>query len=106
MLKCYRDERGFAHADAPPGREILGTFVVQDLQGDLADCKEMLELAEDVVKGRRPEWSGTGNAHAIRMSQSGITIENLWDESLGCFTFSFDEFREAVMDWIAFVTKQ
>jgi uncharacterized protein YacL (UPF0231 family) len=105
MLKCYRNDKGFAHADAPVGKELLGSFVVDDIQGSLTDCKEMLDLSADVENGTRRDWSGTGNAHAVTMTQDGVRIENLWDESLGSTLFSFGEFREAVQDWLTFIRK-
>lgn len=104
MLTCYLDDNGFARADAPEGKEMLGNYFVQDIQGDAEDCNELLALVNEIEEGKRDMWDGTGNAHTIMIRPSGITIENEWDESLGRCVVTINEFREAASDWLAFIT--
>ena len=82
MLRCYRDDHGFVRADAPAGKELLGSYFVQDVQGNAENCRSLLRWIADIQAGKRDNWEHTGNAHHVTVTQYGATIENLWDESL------------------------
>jgi hypothetical protein len=106
MISCYRDTDGYPRVHVGDGRPVIGSFLEQDVQGSVASCREYLAAAEDVGRGRKPEWSGTGNAHTVLIRPTGVTIENVWDERLGVAELSVEEFKQCLNAWIECISSQ
>lgn len=85
------------------GKELLGSYFVQDVQGNAEKCRSLLLLIEDIQAGTMDNWEQTGNAFDIVQTQNGVTINNIWDESLGICEVSLDELGNATMDWLEFL---
>ncbi len=63
-----------------------------------------MAAAEDVETGRLPKWSGTGNAHTVTIQSDGVSIENVWDESLGVAEVSIPEFKQCLGSWLRLIS--
>lgn len=105
MLMCYLDDKGFARTDAPDGKEMLGSYFVQDIQGDVGDCNDLATIISEIEEGKRTKWEGTGNAHTLTIEESSVTIENEWDDTLAPCKVTLDEFKEALSDWREFIVR-
>lgn len=105
-VRLYRDEAGYPRAEAPAPCEALGWMLEQDVQGDLDWCRELLEIIGRVRGGALPEWSGTGNAHALDLAPGQARIETLWAEPPAVCELTLDDLEQAVRDWLAFLQAQ
>ncbi len=106
MIRCYRDEYGMFRAEVTNGHSNLGNFLEQDVQGSVKGAQLYLDVLQSVMDGREAEWSGTGNAHTVTISPSGVTIENVWDEGLGTAVVSLDDFKQALLSWQACISAE
>jgi uncharacterized protein YacL (UPF0231 family) len=104
LIRCYFDKFGLRRVDTLGKHENIGGFLTEEIQGSVNVCHLMLEIVESVAEGRRLEWCGTGNAHTVTIKPGGVTIECVWDESLGIAELSLDDFRECLMEWLTFIS--
>ncbi len=63
--------------DAPPGFEILKSFVESELQEDVSFINLLLSKLEKTTNSTSEI---TGNSHSIVISQSSFQIENLYED--------------------------
>ena len=103
MIRCYRDNYGIGRVDVLALHPNVG-FLDGDIQNSTLACKEMLEIVDAIAAGNQAEWCGTGNSHTVTIKLTGVTIENIWDESPGIAELSLDEFRECLSEWLAFIS--
>jgi hypothetical protein len=104
MIRCYRDEDDYRRA-APNGvHPLIASFLDSDVRSGPGECQELIRLIEAVKDGRRLEWSGTYNAHAVTIRPDGVVIENLWDDSLGVAHIPLELFRDCLEAWAAFLS--
>lgn len=102
MIKCYRDEKGYRRVNPNGLHPLIATFLEEDVQSGFVGCQELLNTLGEIRDGRRVEWSGTYNAHAVTIGLDGAVIENLWDDSLGVAHLPLDVFRGCIEAWAAF----
>ena len=100
MIRCYRGKDGYPRVDVGEAHPEIGRFLEGDVQSSMGHCKELIEIAEQVELGRCPSYSGTGNAHTVTITPTGVTIENEWDESLGIAKLSIAEFKQCLQLWL------
>ncbi len=81
-------------------------FLEQDIQSSGVVTNEFLEIVESMKDGRQAEWNGTGNAHSITISPKEVSIENIWDDSLGIAQVSLDDFKQALLSWLACISAE
>jgi uncharacterized protein YacL (UPF0231 family) len=103
FLEFYRDEAGDPRARAGRNREALAHFLESDIQGSTAFGLEILAAIEAVAEGRLREWTRTGNAHTLVLSEEGAAIEPDYDEESEAGLVPLDDLREAVTRWIEFL---
>jgi uncharacterized protein YacL (UPF0231 family) len=103
-IRCYRDKFGSRRVDTRGKHHNIGSFLEEDIQGSDNSCQETLEIVQAVAEGKLSEWEGTGNAHTVTIKPNGVTIECIWDESLGVAELSLDDFRECLKEWLAFIS--
>ena len=103
FLELYRDEAGDPRARAGRNREALAHFLESDIQGSTAFGLEVLAAIEAVAEGRLREWTRTGNAHTLVLSEEGAAIEPDYDEESEAGLVPLDDLREAVTRWIEFL---
>lgn len=99
MIKCYRDASGYCRVDAADMHPLIGSYLEQDVQNSRATCDELKTILNEVSTGTRDEWEGTGNAHTLTIHRDGVTIDNIWDDSLGTANMSIELFRSCVEEW-------
>ena len=99
MIRCHRDPDGFCRVDPIDVHPLVGTYLEQDVQGDLATCDDLVRILDEVEQGRCSEWSGTGNVHTLTIRKSRVSIENEWDDSLGQAQIPLSLFRQCVVAW-------
>jgi hypothetical protein len=106
MIRCARDDRGFRRVYVEPACEGLAAFLEQDVQNDQEFCRSLLAAIREIERGDQSEWSGTGNAHDVRITADGVSIENLWLDNVSPCTLSLAQFREAVETWRSFLERE
>jgi uncharacterized protein YacL (UPF0231 family) len=104
MVRYFRDEQGFPRVETGDSHPNIGSFLEQDIQSSTEGCREYMAAAEDVETGRLPKWSGTGNAHTVTIQSDGVSIENVWDESLGVAEVSIPEFKQCLGSWLRLIS--
>jgi hypothetical protein len=97
--RFLRDVHGYPRCDVAPPREAVGWFLEQDVQSNSEAVAELLAKVEAVAAGRRPEWSGTGNAFHLALTADGAEIECLWDDSMPVCRVGLGEIRAALEEW-------
>ncbi len=105
MIRCYRDKHGYPRADVGAGHPEIPRFLEGDIQGALRICKEEIAAADEVERGVRPRWTGTGNAHTVTITPDGVTIENEWDDSYGIAKLSIAEFKQCLELWLECISR-
>ncbi|HWE93606.1 MAG TPA: YacL family protein [Tepidisphaeraceae bacterium] len=103
MVTCYHDSHGFARAEVR-GHPAVSAYLEQDIQASPETCREVLHAIEEVESGKVNEWEGTGNAFTMSVRPDGVTIENVWDESMGVETLSISDFKTILNEWLKFVS--
>ena len=103
MLKCYRDEHGYRRAIDELHVNIGGYFE-EDVQDSVPVCAELFGAIEKVARGEVAEFTAVGNAYEIIIKSKMVTIENLYDETLGVACLSIEWFKVDLSQWLAFVT--
>ena len=103
MIKCYIDVSGYHRVDANDVHPLIGSYLEQDVQRYPTACDEVLKSLEEVEKGIRDSWSGTGNAHTVTIDPDGVSIVNEWDDSFGMARLSHSVFRQSVEAWRQFI---
>ncbi len=103
FLEFYRDEAGDPRARAGRNREALAHFLESDIQGSATFGLEILAAIEAVAEGRLREWTRTGNAHTLVLSEEGAAIEPDYDEEAEPNLVPLSDLREAVTRWIEFL---
>ena len=83
---------------------MLSSFLEEDVQGSANGCDLFLQEISDVEQGKREAFHSTGNAHDVLIEVSSITIEPLWDTSLPPLHLHPSQYREALLEWRAFIT--
>ena len=81
---------------------LIATFLEEDVQSGPSGCQELLNTIEEIENGRRLQWSGTYNAHAVTIRPDGVVIENLWSDSFGVAHLPLEVFRGCLKAWAAF----
>ncbi len=99
MIKCYRDSSGYCRVDANDVHPHIAAYLEQDVQSDVAYCREMTALIDEVTSGKRDRWSGTGNAHTVTLRPGEVSITNEFDDSLGSAKIPLDVFRKCIDVW-------
>jgi uncharacterized protein YacL (UPF0231 family) len=99
MIRCFRDSNGWCRVDPNDVHPLIGAYLEQDVQNDLAACQELTALLDDIASGRRDHWSGTGNAHTVKMQPNEVSIINEYDGSLGIARMPLDLFRNCIEAW-------
>jgi|SRR5271163_805785 uncharacterized protein YacL (UPF0231 family) len=99
MIRCYRDSNGYCRVVSNGLHPLVGAYLEQDVQSDLAACDELIALIDDIVGGRRECWTGTGNAHTVIMKADGVSLINEYDDSLGIGHIPLDVFRKCIETW-------
>lgn len=102
MINCYRDKEGRRSVDPNGLHPLIATFLEQDVQSGPRGCQELLNTIDEIENGRRLEWSGTYNAHAVTIRPDGVVIENLWSDSFGVAHLPLEVFRGCIKAWAAF----
>ncbi len=98
-LKCYLAANGFRRFEASDLHPLIATYLEQDVQG-LASCNEVISIVDEIVVGKRGHWEETGNAHVVTVGSRGVSICNLWDDSLGeAHEIPLDVFRQCLVAW-------
>ncbi|MBI1929410.1 YacL family protein [Candidatus Poribacteria bacterium] len=109
VVKCYIDPSGIRRAEVSPPYELVGWYLMDDVQGGIYSCKELLSIIEKVKTGVESEYSGTGNAHTITITKDKVVIENEYliesedcDISRICEIPLF-EFEKALTQWFELI---
>lgn len=106
MFRCFRDNDGDLRVDTQCAHQVLAAYFIEDVQGSEIFARELLKVIDDVQGGVVERWSGTGNAHALSISNAEVEIENLWDDSMEIAKLPLDEFRDCVEKWIVCIGKE
>lgn len=107
-FKYSLDEHGIRRAFVISPYELLGWYLEDDVQGSLYHCKLLFSVIEKVKNGALEEWSGTGNAHTITITQDRVVLENeylLESEETprrNC-EIPLIEFEKALKEWFQFI---
>jgi hypothetical protein len=104
MTRCFRDDNGFPRVESQGGHPNIGTYLEQDIGSSIRGCQGCMSVVEDVEAGRLPKWSGTGNAHTVTIRPDGVSIENVWDESVGVAEMSILEFKQCLGSWLRLIS--
>lgn len=105
MIGTYRDEEGYRRFNPNGLHPLIATFLEEDVQSGPSGCRELLNTIEEIKGGRRSEWSGTYNAHAVTIRPDGVVIENLWCNTLGVAHLPLNVFRDCLETWSASFSK-
>ncbi len=98
-IKCYIDELGYLIARPESGRELLGMYLEQDIQGSTIVCDEFIKYCNKVINKEIPEWKIVGNAHRLTIYSENIIIKNLFCDSFEPLQLSHQEFLAALKEW-------
>ena len=103
-LQISRDRQGVLRAYANAPFEVLGGYLEQDIQASVACAEEVLTICSFIVTVGG-KWTGTGNAHTVTISATGVRIENEFvEDASGICEMSLDDFRAAVEAWLRAVS--
>lgn len=61
--------------------------------------ENLLGITKNVREGRNSLLEFTGNAFNVRIAQSGVTVEHLWDDSFVPVEIRVEDFLAAVQGW-------
>ena len=103
-MTYYLDEHGIHRVMSTEGRELLGSFLEEDVQSSLDNCDIVLQFLSEVERGVRQPLHSTGNAHDVFIQQNRVHIEHLWlYPPVLPLELTADEFRQALLDWRTFL---
>ena len=80
--------------------EMLGAFLVMDIQQNPEWAQELADRTADVRSGRLAEWERIGNAYRLELTNRGAMLEDLVDEDCPEQVIPLKEFSDAVHAWI------
>lgn len=103
-IRFFRDERGRPSAVAAPPAQAVGWFLEQDVRREADNCLQLLQLIDDLRRGKLTHWDATGNAHALTLTPEGATIENLFAPGPVISHVTLDELEQAVRGWLRLIT--
>lgn len=106
-VSLRRGPYGVPVADVSAPHEFLGEFLTAE--GTSLDgwaCDDLLSAARRIGAGEGPELHGTGDAHTVRISASGVRIQSEYREPPAQCELSLDDFVTAVEQWKALLEKQ
>lgn len=104
QVRYYRDSYSLPRADVGPPHEVVGWFLEQDLQGDVAACRRLLNLLNEVESGIMTSFESTGNAHTVTLGRNGARIENEYAEPPVAGDSSLDDLKQAISGWLRLLT--
>jgi hypothetical protein len=109
-LDFYWDDAGDPRArqaagggGRPPVSEAVARYLESDVQGSLAQAREIVRTIDRVLAGRLQSWSDTGNAHTLALSPRGAVITSEVDDSGNPVRLPLAALRQAVAGWLAFL---
>lgn len=101
-FKFYRNTDGIFTADLPPKYEILGEFLISDIQGDSNLARRVLDRVLDVKTGKTKQWEMTGAAYFTTVTKDKVVILGQWEKGVRLES-SVEDFVTAVTGWLAFL---
>lgn len=103
QVAMFMDADGSLRANVAAPCEVLGWFLEQDVQNDIAWGRELISIVDNVVTGKRSTWQGTGNAHTLTLTPGEAHIENEYTQDVRPCSISPDTFKQVLTDWIDFI---
>ena len=102
-LRLYRDTRGRPHAEAPAPYQVLGQYLHSDIQSIPSRSQELIDTVDSVRSGHESEWKDVGNAFELHITPEGVRVKSLYLEPPQSGYISLEDFRQALVDWLAFI---
>lgn len=102
-IKLFLDKHGYPRAKVSKSCKVLSSFLEEEIQSDKEYGKELIEVIDDIKKGKLSNWEETGNANTLILQSTKAIIENEFTNAMG--ELSLDDLRQAILDWLVFVEK-
>gem|GEM_PF-2553769 len=103
-LNFYLDDRDFYQADTTDRLQIVASYFIHDIQGDLKSAYRLKKECEDALSGKRNHRGGTGNAHTLTFRETEVEIFNEYNEN--SIKISIKYFLIYIEEWIKFIEQQ
>jgi len=103
-LNFYLDDRGFDQTYTTDRLQIVASYFIHDLQGDLKSAYRLKKECKEALNGKRNYRIGTGNAYTLTFR--GIEAEIFNEYNKNSITISVEDFLTYLEEWIAFVEQQ
>jgi hypothetical protein len=102
-MKFYRDGDGDLQVESGPSSQLIGRFLIEDIQDSPTHCHEILKGIEGISRGEMASWRRVGNAHLLVLTKGEAVIESLFESSAEPCRLSLGEFRDIVESWQHFL---
>jgi hypothetical protein len=79
---------------------MICTVFEDDIQGSIRGCLDLMTAIERVSLNPDIQHADTGNAHSILISKDGVTITNLWDDTMLPYHISLKEAFDLFLTWL------
>lgn len=99
-FKIYRDSFGSLQVDVPSECQAVSFFLEEDVQESSVWCKKLIQIVDDVKKGKIPQWEGTGNANTLILRPDGARIETELHDPPQVCELSLEDLGYILTDWL------
>ncbi len=98
-ILIYSDQDGLPYIQAPPEFQLVGVYFEHDVQYGPYTAKYLIDRVDEIVAGKFPHSTVTGNAFSLELTASTARIESLFDESLPAVELPLVGFRALLVEW-------
>ena len=102
-MKFYRNGDGNLQVESAPASTGIGRFLIEDVQGSPAACREILMIIEGIYRDEMASWRRVGNAHTLILSKNEAVVESLFASPGEQCRLSLEDFREIITNWLHFL---
>ena len=103
-LEFSWDEAGDPRASGNAPDDLVARYLESDIGSSQRQAREVLAAIDHVAESAG-SWADTGNAHTLRLTQDGATIDSSFDERAKPCKVALGELRKAVAAWLLFLER-